>query len=286
MKKARKLIPALAMLLVSAVMMSTASFAWFTMNSEVTATGMKVTATSSGGLVIAVSGDQDSAPAEPTNYKSSVDMTGAWSNGATKISPVSHGLANDGTTKGWYTATAGDPSSAAASGDYTAASVGASYYLHQQVYVRTLAETDGILYLDSITVTGNNVNANLDLAIRVALEVNGSWFYFAPTRTVAPTGGFKCAKIVDGSADETASMDVKVVPSAARLVADRADFANVAIGSLDAAGTADQAATTVNIYVYFDGEDPECKSANVKTLAEMGISLEFSSIAGDPEYDA
>ena len=44
MKKMRKLIPALAMLLVSAVMMSTASFAWFSMNTTVTADGMSITA--------------------------------------------------------------------------------------------------------------------------------------------------------------------------------------------------------------------------------------------------
>lgn len=46
MKKMRKLLPALAMLLISAVMMSTASFAWFAMNTNVTATGMDVSAKS------------------------------------------------------------------------------------------------------------------------------------------------------------------------------------------------------------------------------------------------
>ncbi len=52
MKKMRRLIPAIAMLLVSAVMLSTASFAWFTMNEQVTATGMQVQAKASGNLVI------------------------------------------------------------------------------------------------------------------------------------------------------------------------------------------------------------------------------------------
>ena len=44
MKMTRKLIPALAMLLISAVLMSTASYAWFSMNTKVTATGMSITA--------------------------------------------------------------------------------------------------------------------------------------------------------------------------------------------------------------------------------------------------
>ena len=44
MKKTRKLIPALAMLLLSAVLMSTASFAWFSMNTTVAVEGMTVQA--------------------------------------------------------------------------------------------------------------------------------------------------------------------------------------------------------------------------------------------------
>ena len=46
MKLSRRLIPAFAMLLVSAVLMSTASFAWFSMRDEVTASGMTVSAES------------------------------------------------------------------------------------------------------------------------------------------------------------------------------------------------------------------------------------------------
>jgi hypothetical protein len=52
MKKMRKLIPAFAMLMVAAIMMTTASFAWFTMNDEVTATGMQIQAKASGSLII------------------------------------------------------------------------------------------------------------------------------------------------------------------------------------------------------------------------------------------
>ena len=44
MKTTRKIIPALVMLLVSAIMLSTASFAWFASNTSVTATDMSVTA--------------------------------------------------------------------------------------------------------------------------------------------------------------------------------------------------------------------------------------------------
>lgn len=52
MKKMRKLIPALSMLMVAAIMLTTASFAWFTMNDQVTATGMQVQAKAAGNLLI------------------------------------------------------------------------------------------------------------------------------------------------------------------------------------------------------------------------------------------
>lgn len=44
MKKFKKLIPALCMLLVSAVMLGSTTFAWFSMNKTVTATGMEIKA--------------------------------------------------------------------------------------------------------------------------------------------------------------------------------------------------------------------------------------------------
>ena len=52
MKKMRRLIPAVAMLMVAAVMLSTASFAWFTMNEQVSATGMQIQAQATGSLII------------------------------------------------------------------------------------------------------------------------------------------------------------------------------------------------------------------------------------------
>ena len=48
----KKLIPAMCLLLVSAVLMGTSTFAWFTMNTTVTASGMQVNAVVPKSLVI------------------------------------------------------------------------------------------------------------------------------------------------------------------------------------------------------------------------------------------
>ncbi len=58
MKKFRKLIPALCMLLVSALFVGTSTYAWFSMNTQVTATDMKVTA-KSDTVFLQIKGDAD-----------------------------------------------------------------------------------------------------------------------------------------------------------------------------------------------------------------------------------
>ena len=54
MKKFRKLLPALSMLLISALLMGSSTFAWFSMNTTVSATGMKATAAAPSSLLISV----------------------------------------------------------------------------------------------------------------------------------------------------------------------------------------------------------------------------------------
>ena len=59
MKRFSKLIPAIVLLLVSAIMMSTATYAWFSMNNRVTVTGMEVKTKVSSNLLIAEDNVED-----------------------------------------------------------------------------------------------------------------------------------------------------------------------------------------------------------------------------------
>lgn len=52
MKKSRKLFPAITLLLISALLLSTASYAWFTMNTTVSATGIDLTVQTANSLLI------------------------------------------------------------------------------------------------------------------------------------------------------------------------------------------------------------------------------------------
>ena len=119
MKKFRKLIPALALLIVSAVLMSTASYAWFSMNTQVTATGMEVTAKSNSTYLLIDNVDNASTKTTSAETKAAAFVTGGTNatNSDAVVYPVYYaaatgtmpGTADSGaslavTAGHWYTA--------------------------------------------------------------------------------------------------------------------------------------------------------------------------------------
>lgn len=115
MKKFRKLVPAFAMLLVSATVLASTTFAWFSMNNKVTATGMEVTAKANTQyLVIAKTAEEITRTSNPattdTLAQNKMTVTGGIDDGTT-VYPVSKngdtaltvGTVNIGANK-WYTA--------------------------------------------------------------------------------------------------------------------------------------------------------------------------------------
>lgn len=76
MKKFKKLIPAFCMLLVSAVMLGSSTFAWFSMNNKVTASGMSVEAKANTlYAVIAKEGDLQTGKIKENYVQHNVDLT-------------------------------------------------------------------------------------------------------------------------------------------------------------------------------------------------------------------
>lgn len=98
MKLTRKLIPAFAMLLVAAVMMTTASFAWFSMNGSVVTGNMNVTATTPASLEIT---NEIKDPVTDTVWDYSAD---AKNTTGTKLLPVTwyEDTVTAGAKSGWY----------------------------------------------------------------------------------------------------------------------------------------------------------------------------------------
>ena len=74
MKKFKKLIPALCMLLISAVLMGTSTYAWFSMNTKVVASGMQVTAQSNSTYLL-ITNESSKTGATATDLTASYTFT-------------------------------------------------------------------------------------------------------------------------------------------------------------------------------------------------------------------
>lgn len=107
MKKFKKVIPALCMLLVSAVMLGTSTFAWFSMNNTVTATNMQVTAQTNSKFLV-VSNTKSLANVTTTTLDIT-NKTGGVDDAHTKAYPAAICTTADNPKAGvavgdWYTA--------------------------------------------------------------------------------------------------------------------------------------------------------------------------------------
>ena len=90
MKMSKTIIPALAMLVVSAVMLTTASLAWFAMNNQVSATNMSVNIKSDSMFLYIAA-----APDDTTEYRSQDVIT----NGGTSANGIPIGYESTGSTE-------------------------------------------------------------------------------------------------------------------------------------------------------------------------------------------
>ena len=172
MKKFRKLVPALCMLLISAVLLGTSTFAWFSMNTTVTATGMQVTAkTDHTYLLISDTNDKDALQTNPPAASTKVNL-----NTTKELTPAAHETLTKGTdaatVSNWYTAQGKDPSlTDMKDGTKTPLTTLDGYVLKQTVY---------------ITVTSDSADAK---NLKVSAEINdGTYTNIAPVKILVVCG--------------------------------------------------------------------------------------------------
>lgn len=283
----KKLIPAFALLLISAIVLSTSSYAWFTMNSTVSASGMQVKASAGTGLVISL-WDNDAKSGAGSDAKgwtipaASVNAS-EWNTerAVDTIEPTSTINAID-----WYTAVAEKESESDAKGDvYTASTAftnkyASTLYYYDKLEVKT---NDGNSISDkSLVITSIEVNdgtdashaaksGDLNKALRVALVVTcnstTTTYFFAPSYTDYPdVNGVKKAS---GTGYEAVKMStVDAIKNNLYAGTDQITLSeNTIYGS-----------TTVEMYVYYDGEDENCFTNNTLAgLDELSVSINFKA---------
>lgn len=275
----KKVISAAGMLAVSASMLATSTYAWFSMNTQVTATGMQVKAQAEGGIVISNSTKNSwtaeataqiqSASLFPTSNAKTPGTADTWYHnksdqadnakaGQAAASYDTLAIALSDATNGegiGYVDSNGDS-------NYTSGTDSA-YFLKDKFYIKSSGDAlnSTTLYINKVGVTSDATLLTIDNALRVCVVVDGTAYLYAPVSVGSgPTLTYK----VKGSATDTVAL--------------AGTTKNTATGVTTIANSND-GAVPVEIYCYFEGEDTNCKSTNISgiTTDNITISVQFGT---------
>lgn len=258
MKATRKLIPAIAMLLISAVMMSTATFAWFSTNTQVSAGGMTIKAKSETLFLQIVAGTDE--------FDADKDQINADAKQATAtIAPVSPASAIAGDLKSLTKLS-------------VASTKDARFLLSTIKWVTAFSDK-----VSTSTKPADNIYTDVTSNIASLVLLNTFKVRLNPSKG----GGVVSAKdltVSNVSITEAGGTSSKTLLAAARLLVSGPQ--GVAIYDYDGtllAGNAiiadelkaDGTPVEITVYLYFDGEDSTCFSNNVENAEGYTASFKL-----------
>ena len=295
MKKTKIIVPALGMLLLSTAASVTGTVAWFSMNNFVTATGMEVKARAENGIVIsnAASGSTwkvTDASARTTDLALKPTSTAT---AATWVHSTSNDAADENTENDYellttavdattgagyvndngqanYQQTAGGEGNGAYEADST-------YYAMHSFYIKSSAEAiQKTIYITNVkaTLPATQNSENLNKALRVLVKLNGA----ATAKVYSPVyaaSGYSVATSAGTYASATKASVTPIDASGSNGLIATASQEFLANQNIPASsGTPLQ----IDIYLYFEGEDPNCKSDNLTaTLDNIQVEVTFGT---------
>lgn len=261
MKMSKTIIPALAMLVVSAVMLTTASLAWFAMNNSVTAEGMQVNIQSDSLFLYIAAANKDTIlDAEDIIGLKQTEATGIPLDDVTDLYPAAYeNVVNSADLKNlekWYTASGLTPDSAAiddnskktlkvlddekiAKGETPTGFAG---YVARYKYYVTLAK--GSQDISSLTVS----------ELKIVATEDGD--YLSPVRVVVATE-YGLEEFNSGKSSGTVNL----------LDHD---------GNEDD-GLSEEEVLEIYVYVYYNGNDTNVTTNNLDKIAEATISFKLQT---------
>lgn len=262
----KKLIPAICMTLVAAAMFASSTFAWFSMNTTVTATGMQVEAKSEN-IYLLISSTNSTATAIQTENAITTNLS--VNDTQAKLFPAAPAISSDEvsylattgkTVNGTDITTAGvavtnQTTAAAVTNWYTATADSTNASTMKTGSAKQLTTFDGYVIKKTIYLTvaaGSQPAGNLKVTPTFATKTAGSEAYDPATVIVATSdGGFaKLTKTNNGTA-----VDIKGI--------------NTALTSATV--------LTIDIYIYYDGTHSSVYTNNAANLAGATISLAFNA---------
>lgn len=301
MKKTKIIVPALGVLLLSTAASVTGTVAWFSMNNFVTATGMEVKAKAENGIVIsnaasgstwketAASAHSDTLALKPTSTATGATWVHSTSNDAADENTENDyellNIAVDSTYGAGYVNdndNANYQYEAGGSGE-TAYEADSTYYSLHSFYVKSSAEAiTKTIYITNVkaTLPDTQNSANLNKALRVLVKLNGnddtakvySPVYAAANYSVATSAG-KYDTEQEGAATRASVTPINASGTNGLIAEASQQFlANQAIPA--SSGTP----LRFDIYLYFEGEDPNCISNNLTaSLDNIQVEVTFGT---------
>lgn len=294
MKKSKIILPALAMLLFSTAASVTGTVAWFAANQTVGTNTMTVQAKAENGIVIANAANgtfgaktgaaHSALPTDCALYPTSTKTTKAWFHGnsddmnsatASSIASITPVDADNGVG---YVDTNTNTTGFDAADD--------CYYLLNSFYIKASAATaiaDSNIYVNSVVATAPATPGSeaLDKSLRVAIvlasdSTGANCQIFAPLRTAADTtnltysvGGTITSGTRSGASSVTATGTSGVSTALNKALS----------GSALSIPANNGTPIEVKVYIFFEGEDVDCKSANITAAAldTLSVSCSFSA---------
>ena len=248
----KQLFAAVAMVLVAAVALGSSTYAWFVASGEVKAMGMQVQIQAESGILIRE------------------NVTGTTGSTTQALIPTS---TNDLAT--WYhnnsnavdAAKGGIPDS-----KYTTVGTSAKddYYLQKQFAIRSATQSaipDVKLGIKKVNVTGGSESIQQALRVGIKLTAGGDsqMFIYAPTRSAEWT----LADVVYATASSTPSavtLSAKMAPTGTS-----SEFFTLTENKIPAS----DAGLLVDVFIWYEGEDENCKTTNITGLTPSAMTTEI-----------
>lgn len=250
MKNFRKLIPAVCMLLLAAVMAGTSTFAWFSMNTTVTAGTMAVSATAPTNLRICA-----------TNSANDSEWSGALSLSATLPTMVPVSCDNTNAPLAFYKVKDNGDKIGYDDGAYIedttfqTATAGTDYYT-TSFFIKAVGADASDLKLSTIALSAGGTK-ELDKALRVMAVCGEKKFIYEPVKGADAT--YKAVQSLNTEKKPVLGNDITVSDAESVL-----------------AETVTKTPVQVTIYIWYEGQDPACKSSNTVDMAGTTFSLSFT----------
>ena len=307
-KMRNKLIPAIAMLAVSAVTLTTASYAWFTMSKTAEVTGIELSATTTGSLLVAIG----TAKTDDTTKNLSVDAP-TW----TKDTYASFFSPKQELTKEYFLMKGTEKLIPASSYDgvsfFEPVSIGAagSPVINETEFQKVTAKagqgndgsyvdvtlwfmTTGDQTLDVALDMANSKfavktgeNTNLFKAARVAIlnEAGGAAPDSKPGPFVLATTGYATSHVVINEGVYTTAPENTATAKAPKYLGTEAGGLSEALFSVPAATVADDgtlsvfAAKAITLRIWLEGQDTSCVNVNANQLFRFDLKFAVKETA-------